>query len=81
MKGDYTVKDFEVTHMIVDDDYYGEESVTTDFTLKNKDYSVTFNKSDLEIINSWVFEEETSLPANLSDDMIEALREYVKEKI
>ena len=80
-KGDNSVKDFEINHMIIDVNKYWEESVTTDFTHNNKEYSITFNKADLEIINSWVFEDETSLPANLSEEMIEALREYVKEKI
>ncbi|TXC85969.1 hypothetical protein FS935_18100 [Metabacillus litoralis] len=71
----------EITHMIIDDDFNGEESVTTDFTHNHKDYSITFKKSDLEVVNTWLFEEETSLPANLSENMIEFLREEVKKNI
>ncbi|WP_226665336.1 hypothetical protein [Metabacillus litoralis] len=72
---------FEITHMIIDEHFNGEESVTTDFTHNNKDYSITFKKSDLEVVNTWIFEEETSLPANLSENMIELLREEVKKNI
>lgn len=71
----------EITHMVIDDDFNGEESVTTDFTHNHKDYSITFKKSDLEVVNTWLFEEETSLPANLSENMIEFLREEVKKNI
>lgn len=71
----------EITHMVIDDDFNGEESVTTDFTHNHKDYSITFKKSDLEVVNTWLFEEETSLPANLSENMIEYLREEVKKNI
>ncbi|MBM7603034.1 hypothetical protein JOC75_001004 [Metabacillus crassostreae] len=71
----------EITHMTIDDGFNGEESVTTDFTHNHKDYSITFKKSDLEVINTWLFEEETSLPANLSESMIEYLREEVKKNI
>jgi hypothetical protein len=75
------VKPYEINNMIIDDDFYGEEFVTTDFTFQNKDYSITFKKADLEIINTWVFEEGTSLPANLSESMIELIREDVKNRI
>jgi hypothetical protein len=72
---------YQINNMIIDDEFDGEETVTADFTQNNKDYSITFNKADLEILNSWVFENETSLPANLSDDMIESIREDVKKRI
>lgn len=75
------MKPYEINNMIIDDDFDGEEYVTTDFTYQNKIYSVTFRKSDLEIINTWVFENHTSLPAHLSDDIIESIREDVKGKI
>jgi hypothetical protein len=75
------VKPYEINNMIIDDEFDGEESVTADFTHNNKDYSITFKKADLEIINSWVFEDDTSFPANLSDNMIESIREDVKKRI
>jgi hypothetical protein len=80
-KGDYILKPYEITHMIIDDEFYGEETVTTNFTHNEKEYSITFDKSDLEILNTWVFENNTSLPANLSNEIIEAIREDVKKSI
>jgi hypothetical protein len=80
-KGDYIVKTYEIKHMIIDDGFEGEESVTADFTHNNKDYSITFKKADLEIINTWVFEGDTSIPANLSDNIIESIRVDVKKRI
>ncbi|MGM0876277.1 MAG: hypothetical protein ACQEWV_16275 [Bacillota bacterium] len=75
------MKPYEINHMIIDDEFDGEESVTADFTHNNKDYSITFKKADLEIINSWVFEDDTSFPANLSNNLIESIREDVKKRI
>lgn len=75
------MESYEIKHMIIDDGFDGEEAVTADFTHNNKDYSITFKKSDLEILNTWVFEEHTSLPANLSDQLIESIREEVIKKI
>ena len=75
------MKDYDITHMIIDDGLYGEEAVTTEFTHNNKDYSITFKKSDLEILNKWVLENNSSLPANLSDELIETIRDEVKKKI
>ncbi|MFC4321586.1 hypothetical protein [Litchfieldia salsa] len=75
------MKSYEITNMIIDDDFYGEESVTADFTHKDKQYSVTFNKSDLELVNSWVFEENRTIPANLPDVVIDSLREDIKRTI
>ncbi|MDQ0244170.1 putative iron-regulated protein [Bacillus fengqiuensis] len=75
------MKPYEIKHMIIDDEFHGEESVTADFIYNNKDYSITFKKTDFEMINSWVFEGDTSIPANLSDNMIESIREDVKERI
>ena len=75
------MKDYEITHMIIDDGLYGEEAVTTEFTHHNKNYSITFNKFDLEILNKWVFENNTSLPVNLSDELIELIRDEVKKNI
>ncbi|GAA0338481.1 hypothetical protein GCM10008967_30960 [Bacillus carboniphilus] len=72
---------YEIKNTIIDDGFDGEESVTVDFTLESKNYSITFDKSDLEILNVWVFQEGTSLPANLSDDIIESIRDEVKERI
>ncbi|RHW30949.1 hypothetical protein D1B33_18105 [Lysinibacillus yapensis] len=75
------MKPYEINNMIIDDEFDGEEFVTTDFTYQNKDYSITFKKADLEIINTWVFKDGTSLPANLSDNIIELIREDVKKRI
>lgn len=75
------MKPYEIKNMIIDDEFEGEEFVTTDFTYQNKDYSITFKKADLEIINAWVFKDGTSLPANLSDNIIELIREDVKKRI
>ncbi|KGR76723.1 hypothetical protein [Ureibacillus manganicus] len=72
---------YEIKNMIIDDEFDGEEFVTTDFSFQNKDYSITFKKADLEIINAWVFKDGTSLPANLSDNIIELIREDVKKRI
>ena len=71
---------YEIKDMIIDDGFDGEESVTAAFSQNNKDYSITFYKSDLEVINTWVFEDETSLPANLSDNLIESIREDIKKR-
>ncbi|MFZ3587709.1 hypothetical protein ACOI1C_00235 [Bacillus sp. DJP31] len=67
--------------MIVDDGFEGEESVTTEFTSGNKKYSITFNKQDLELKNAWYFKDDTSIPANLPDHIIESIRNDVKERI
>ncbi|HWO96688.1 MAG TPA: hypothetical protein VNM45_10195 [Bacillus sp. (in: firmicutes)] len=75
------MKPYEIKHMIIDDEFHGEESVTANFTHNNKEYSITFEKADLEVINTWVFEKDTSLPANLSASMIESIREEVKKRI
>ncbi|NEU31358.1 hypothetical protein GN156_11350 [bacterium LRH843] len=75
------MKPYEINNMIIDDEFDGEEFVTTDFAYQNKDYSITFKKADLEIINSWVFKDGKSLPANLSDNIIELIREDVKKRI
>jgi hypothetical protein len=75
------MKEYEIKHMIIDDEDGLEEHVTADFSYQNNDYSITFNKSDFEIINIWLLEGETSLPANVSDDLIESIREDVKRKI
>jgi hypothetical protein len=75
------VKPYEINNMIIDDEFDGEEFVTTDFTHQNKEYSITFKKTDLEIINTWVFKDGMSLPANLADNIIELIREDVKKRI
>lgn len=72
---------YEIRDMIIDDDFDSEEYVTVDFNHNNSEYSITFKKADLEIMNSWVFKNGTSLPANLSADIIETIREDVKRRI
>lgn len=75
------MKPYTMNNMIIDDEFDGEEYVTADFTHQNQDYSITFKKADLEIMNTWVFKEGISLPADLSDHMIELIREEVKTRI
>ncbi|MEH7886885.1 hypothetical protein V7654_21510 [Bacillus sp. JJ1609] len=75
------MKPYEMKNLIIDDESNGDEHVTADFSHQNEDYSITFNKSDLEMVNAWVFKEGTSFPANLTDDLIEMIREDLKKKI
>ncbi|MBU8769701.1 hypothetical protein [Cytobacillus oceanisediminis] len=72
---------YEITSMIIDDEFEGEEYVTTEFLQENNTYSITFKKADLEVINAWVFNDGSSLPANLSEEMIESIRNSVKKRI
>nr|WP_254179035.1 MULTISPECIES: hypothetical protein [Cytobacillus] len=67
--------------MIIDDEFDGEEYVTTEFLQENNTFSITFKKADLEVINAWVFNDGSSLPANLSEEMIESIRNSVKKRI
>jgi hypothetical protein len=80
-KGVFIVNTYEITNMIIDDDFDSEEYVTTEFTHNQMDYSITFKKADLEIMNAWVFKDGTSLPADLPDTLIESIREDVKKRI
>ncbi len=75
------MKPYTINNMIIDDEFDGEEYVTADFTHQNQDYSITFKKADLEIINTWVFKEGMSLPADLSHHMIESIRDEIKTRI
>ncbi|MDR7001126.1 hypothetical protein [Neobacillus niacini] len=75
------MKPYELNEMIIDDDFASEEYVTVEFSYNQKEYSITFKKADLEIINSWVFENGTSLPVNLSEEMVELIREDIKKRI
>ncbi|UOE53753.1 hypothetical protein LIT38_16720 [Bacillus sp. CMF12] len=72
---------YEITSMIIDDEFDGEEYVTTEFLQENNTYSITFKKADLEVINAWVFNDGSSLPANLSEEMIESIRNSVEKRI
>jgi hypothetical protein len=81
LKGDCIVKPYEITNMIIDDDFDSEEYVTAEFTHNQTNYSITFKKADLEIINAWIYKDGTSLPANLSDTLIESIRDDVKNRI
>jgi hypothetical protein len=75
------VKPYEIVNMIIDEEAYDLEEVTADFTYQGQDYSITFKKGDLELVNAWVFKNDTSLPANLSKNVIEQIREDVKNRI
>jgi hypothetical protein len=72
---------YEIKMMIIDDDFATEEYVTVDFIYEQKTYSITFKKADLEIMNCWVFEDGSSLPAVLPEEMINSIRNKVKMKI
>ncbi|WHZ02440.1 hypothetical protein QNH48_26455 [Neobacillus sp. YX16] len=72
---------YEITNMIIDDDFDSEEYVTAEFTHDQMNYSITFKKADLEIMNAWIFKDGTSLPADLSDILIESIREDVKKRM
>ena len=56
------MKPYTINNMIIDDEFDGEEYVTADFTHQNQDYSITFKKADLEIMNTWVFKERDVAP-------------------
>ncbi|WP_078546702.1 hypothetical protein [Litchfieldia alkalitelluris] len=70
---------YEITHLIVDDEFYGEEMITVNINYNHKDYSITLRKDDFEIINMWTFEGDKSLPANLPDSLIENIKEDLKK--
>ncbi|WP_257535577.1 hypothetical protein [Mesobacillus foraminis] len=72
---------YEITEMIIDDDFYGQETVTAHFTYKQENYSITFNKGDLEVLNAWVLKKDASLPANLSNIPIGWIRKAVDKEI
>jgi hypothetical protein len=75
------VLEYQMINMIVDDGFSGEEYITAEIVHDKEVYSITFQKSDLELMNAWIFVKGTSLPANLSEEMIEAIREDLKKKI
>lgn len=72
---------YQLTNMIIDDDFDTEEYVTAEFKYENENYSITFKKADLEIINSWIYREGTSFPADLSKELIESIRADVKKRV
>lgn len=74
------MKPYEIKNLIIDN-FEGQESVTADFTYNDKEYSITFNKADFEVINMWFFDKDTSIPAKLSNQLIELIREDVKKRI
>lgn len=75
------MKPYEIKNLIIDNESNGDEHITADFSHQSQNYSITFNKSDLELVNAWVFKEEKSLPANLSEELIEMIREDISGKI
>lgn len=75
------MKPYEMKHLIIDDMLHGQESITADFTYQDQEYSITFNKSDLEVINTWVFHNGTSLPTDLPNAIIESLKEEIEKEI
>jgi hypothetical protein len=75
------MKSYEVTNMIIDDESYGEEHVTVEMTLEQQNYIITFQKSDLELMNAWSVKDGTTLPADLSTDLLDSIKEDIKKKI
>lgn len=75
------MEQYDINNMIIDDESNGQEHVTVEFTHEEKHYSITFDKSDLESMNAWLLENGSSVPANLSEQIIESIREEVKKKI
>lgn len=75
------MENFEIKHLIVDDEFLDEESVTVDFTYNQNHYSITFKKSDFELVNTWYFKEDQTIPANLSDTLIKSIREEIQNRI
>jgi hypothetical protein len=72
---------YQITNMIIDDDFATEEYVTVQFQHNYKNYSITFRKADLEIMNSWIFEDESSFPTDLPEALVESIREDIKKQI
>jgi hypothetical protein len=75
------MKSYEVTNMIIDDESYGEEHVTVEMTLEQQNYIITFQKSDLELMNAWSVKDGTTLPADLSENLLNSIKEDIKKKI
>ena len=75
------MKSYEVTNMIIDDEAYGEEHVTVEMTREQQHYIITFQKSDLELMNAWSVKDGTTVPADLSADLLDSIKEDIKKKI
>ncbi|MFD1737461.1 hypothetical protein ACFSCX_12940 [Bacillus salitolerans] len=75
------MKSYQIKHMIIDEENYGEETVTTEFLYNLRQYSISFVKSDLEVINTWLLDGESSVPAELSEHVIESIKEEVRSRI
>ncbi|WP_212567921.1 hypothetical protein [Bacillus alkalicellulosilyticus] len=75
------MKTYDITNMIVDENFGVEEYVTAELMYEDEQYSLTFNKSDLELVNMWIFKNGTSLPANLSDEIIESIRADLEARV
>ncbi|NKE03874.1 MULTISPECIES: hypothetical protein [Mesobacillus] len=75
------MKSYEVTNLIIDEETYGEEHITVEMTVEQENYIITFQKSDLELINAWRVEDGTTLPADLSENLLDSIKEDIKKKI
>ncbi|RSD28723.1 hypothetical protein [Mesobacillus subterraneus] len=75
------MKEYTIQNMIIDVESYDEEHVTVEFTYEDDQYIITFQKSDLELMNAWILQDGSSLPANLPHNVIDGLREDIKKKI
>jgi hypothetical protein len=75
------MKSYEVTNLIIDEESYGEEHVTVEMIMEQQNYIITFQKSDLELMNAWIVEGGTTLPADLSESLMESIKEDIKKKI
>jgi hypothetical protein len=75
------MKPYTMRNMILDEESYDQEHVTAEITFEEKDYMLTFQKSDLELMNAWLLEDGSSLPANLSESLVQQIKEDINEKI
>jgi len=75
------MQSYEVTNMIIDEESYGEEHVTVELTIEQQNYIITFQKSDLELMNAWIVEDDTTLPTNLSEELMDSIKEDISKKI
>ncbi|WP_079508692.1 hypothetical protein [Mesobacillus jeotgali] len=75
------MKDYSIENLIVDDEAYDQEHVTAEITFEEKMYMLTFQKSDLELMNAWLLKDGSSIPANLSESVIQEIKEDISKKI
>ncbi|WP_186577857.1 hypothetical protein [Aquibacillus kalidii] len=75
------MKSYKIENVIIDEGFRREETVTADIKIKDKMISISYNKSDLEVINTWAFKNHHSIPVDLSDELIDSIRADIKKMI